>query len=192
MVLRIISPHYLTMMENIDRLMHASWFAQSGPVTERAPFDDATIRDIATVLRNEPHESWGRVPSIFIVLRTINQPHLVQSFLDEELTNLWFPCTLPFCLTDQTTRDAFLTAQRLVLTKALDLERENGKHRHFQNPGIFHSYNFQSWEEADLELFTRYKATSATKKMQENALSEASLSAKTGKFWKSSRMNSLL
>ncbi|KAF2679851.1 hypothetical protein K458DRAFT_407701 [Lentithecium fluviatile CBS 122367] len=42
--------------------------------------------------------------------------------------------TLSASLKSQTARCDFLDAQKMVLTKALDLEKEDGKHRHFSNP----------------------------------------------------------
>lgn len=59
---------------------------------------------------------------------------LIDVFLTEGLNDVWFPFThktLPESLRSQSARNDFLETQRLVLTKALDLEREDGRHRHF-------------------------------------------------------------
>lgn len=123
--------------QNVDALMQPAWFPDSTSISARTPFNESTIRDISTILRNADRESWSHVPRIYIVLRTINQSQLVDAFIDDKLTDLWFPFTrqtLPRCLPNDEMRADFLLAQHLVLTKALDLEKENGAHRHFQDP----------------------------------------------------------
>jgi hypothetical protein len=129
--------HTDAMAERTDDLMRTDWFPPSIPVAERTPFNDATIHNIAVVLRNTDHEKWSKIPRTYIVLRTIGQSHLIDTFANEGLTDLCFPFssqTLPRCLVDQATRDAFLAAQHLVLTKSLEIRIEAGGHDHFQDP----------------------------------------------------------
>lgn len=117
-------------------MMRPERFDGSVPIDLRNPFNDTTMQDIATILRNTGHEPWSLVPRLYIVLRTIDQLRLIGSFLDAGFTDQWFPFTrrtLPPWLYDQAMKETFLLAQRPVLTKALDLERENGKHRHFKS-----------------------------------------------------------
>lgn len=117
----------------IDQAMQA-WFPESPSITERKPFNEADLRNISNVLRSIGRESWSQVPRIYCTLRIINQLPVIESFLAQGLSDIWFPFThktLPGSLKSQTARNNFIEAQKLVLTKALDLEKEDGKHRHF-------------------------------------------------------------
>ncbi|EPS38648.1 hypothetical protein H072_7646 [Dactylellina haptotyla CBS 200.50] len=92
------------------------------------------IQQIASLL--EPVNSrWARVPRLYTVLRLIDQLPLLDSiFLAQGLTDFWLPFSLgslpdgvPLAI-----RSAFVRAQSVVLTKAIDLEKgERGRHRHF-------------------------------------------------------------
>jgi hypothetical protein len=79
-------------------------------------------------------DSWSRVPRLYTILRMVNQVQVIDSFVAQGVSDIWFPFslkTLPEDLRSDSSRFAFLEAQDLVLTKAFDLEREDGKHRHF-------------------------------------------------------------
>ncbi|KAF3926556.1 Ankyrin-3 [Arthrobotrys entomopaga] len=92
------------------------------------------VQQIASLL--EPINSrWARVPRLYIVLRLIDQlPLLDSTFLAQGLTDFWLPFSLG-SLPDGVplaVRSAFVRAQSVVLTKAIDLEKgERGRHRHF-------------------------------------------------------------
>lgn len=56
------------------------------------------------------------------------------TFIELGISDIWLPFsvkTLPECLKRPSVRDVFVKLQHVVLTKAFDLEREDGKHRHF-------------------------------------------------------------
>lgn len=117
----------------VDKAMHV-WFSQSIPIAERKPFNEGDFRDISNALRSTGRETWSRVPRLYATLRSINQLPLIDVFLTQGLSDVWFPFshkTLPESVRSQTARNNFIEAQRLVLTKSLDLEKEDGKHRHF-------------------------------------------------------------
>ncbi|KAI9747817.1 MAG: hypothetical protein M1835_001965 [Candelina submexicana] len=123
-------------LESKIRQALAAFFPKAGGlvVEEARPFPESDIQEISSLLRLLGGESWSRVPRTYIVLRTIGQQHLLDSFVDEGLSDLWFPHSmrsLPNVL-DLPTKAKFLEAQAIVLTKAIDLERgEQGKHIYF-------------------------------------------------------------
>ncbi|KAJ9662256.1 hypothetical protein H2201_006187 [Coniosporium apollinis] len=117
-----------------------TWFPHLGstPVNlkERVPFKESDLRGISDVLRRTGRDAWSRIPRIYAVLRIINQLQAIEVFLSLGVSDVWFPFspnTLPDALRSAEKSD-FLNAQRLVLTKALSLEQEDGKHRHFSDP----------------------------------------------------------
>lgn len=121
-------------LRTVDEAMQA-WFPVSVPLAERKPFDETDFRDISNALRSSGRESWSRIPRIYATLRIINQLPLIERFIAQGLNDIWFPFThktLPSeSIGGQTARNDFIEAQRLVLTKSLHLEKEDGKHRHF-------------------------------------------------------------
>ncbi|KAK6359606.1 hypothetical protein TWF696_000754 [Orbilia brochopaga] len=100
----------------------------------RACLLELEIQQIANLL--EPINSrWARVPRLYTLLRLIDQLPLLDSvFLSQGLSDFWLPFSLS-SLPDGiplAVRSAFVRAQPLVLTKAVDLEKgERGRHRHF-------------------------------------------------------------
>ncbi len=124
-------------LAKLDEAMRA-WFPpeQSTRLKERKPFTETEFRGISDILRRSGQQSWSRIPRIYAVLRIINQLDTIDIFVSCEITDVSFPFTqktLPEALQSQSARCNFLEAQVIVLSKALDLERENGKHRHFGN-----------------------------------------------------------
>ena len=121
----------------VDKAMLA-WFAPSTiPIASRCPFTETDLRGISDILRRTGRDSWSRIPRVYAILRLINQLPAIDDFLTQGLSDVWFPFShksLPASLKSQSARCDFLEAQRLVLSKGLDLEREDGKHRHFSNP----------------------------------------------------------
>ncbi|KAF2686666.1 kinase-like protein [Lentithecium fluviatile CBS 122367] len=125
-------------LDDSDQAMLA-WFPPvlATPITERRPFSETDLRGISEVLHRTGRVSWSCVPRLYATLRIIGQLPAIDDFLNQGLTDVWFPLshkTLPASLKSQAARCDFLDAQKLVLTKALDLEKEDGKHRHFSNP----------------------------------------------------------
>lgn len=113
-----------------------AWFPVSKEETSnpRKHFSESELRGISDILRRTGKESWSRIPRIYSVLRTINQLQTIEVFLSQGISDVWFPFThktLPEGLKSPSMRYEFLEAQRLVLCKALDLERETGKHMNF-------------------------------------------------------------
>jgi hypothetical protein len=98
-----------------------------------AKFREDDIREISDVLLHHGMYSWSRIPRIYITLRLINQIAAIEAFIALGITDLAFPfthATLPEALQSPKVRSDFLIAQDSVLTKALDLEKEDGRHRH--------------------------------------------------------------
>ncbi|KAF2800697.1 hypothetical protein K505DRAFT_412748 [Melanomma pulvis-pyrius CBS 109.77] len=124
-------------VDSVDKAMFA-WFAPSStPVASRRPFGETDLRGISDILRRTGRDSWSRIPRIYATLRIINQLPAIDDFLTQGLSDVWFPFShksLPASLKSQAARCDFLEAQSLVLSKGLDLEKEDGKHRHFSNP----------------------------------------------------------
>jgi hypothetical protein len=127
--------------DDVDSAAQAmlAWFPvnPTAPVAERKSFTERDLRDISEVLHRSGKQPWSRVPRLYATLRIINQLPALNGFLAEGITDVWFPFshrTLPASLRSPAARCDFLDAQNLVLAKALDLEKEDGKHRHFSNP----------------------------------------------------------
>lgn len=100
----------------------------------RARLSETDVRHISTGLSRKGKDSWSEVPRIYAVLRMINHVQLTDSFLAQGLSDIRFPFsqkTLPESLRSPSARFEFLRLQDAVLTKAFDLEREDGKHHHF-------------------------------------------------------------
>jgi hypothetical protein len=99
-----------------------------------ANYSDNDIQQISDLLRTLGRQSWSTVPRIYIVLRLINQLQLLDMFIDQGITDIWFPFTdrsLPETL-GPSIRAQFLECQSIVLTKAIDLENgDHRKHIHF-------------------------------------------------------------
>ncbi|KAL1801675.1 hypothetical protein ACET3X_002017 [Alternaria dauci] len=122
----------------LDEAMLA-WFPPSGTVelSTRSTFTETDLRGISHLLHQSGKPSWSRIPRIYTTLRLINELDVIDAFLDRGITDLSLPFnqrTLPGLLKDQSSRVRFLDVQSRVLTKALDLEKEKSKHRHFSNP----------------------------------------------------------
>lgn len=119
--------------DSCEQLLQA-WFPDI-EIVDRKPLAETDIRDIAQVLVRTSQASWSRIPRIYSVLRIIGQLEVISSFLDEDITDVWFPFsqrTLPASFNTHASRLDFLDAQHLVFNKkALNLERENTKHGHF-------------------------------------------------------------
>jgi len=97
-------------------------------------YKDHDFKVISELLKSSGRDTWSPVPRIYTVLRTIGQLQLIDSFLDQGITDIWFPfstSSLPKVLSG-TIHTQFLDAQKAVLTKGLSLEKDDSrKHAQF-------------------------------------------------------------
>jgi L1 cell adhesion molecule like protein len=97
-------------------------------------YTDAELNLISTHLRNSGRLSWSNVPRLYTVLRLIEQLPMLDSFVDQGITDIWFPFTsasLPDTLAPSS-RASFLKSQSVVLSKSLRFEKSSErKHVHF-------------------------------------------------------------
>ena len=97
-------------------------------------YTDAELTLISTHLRNSGRVSWSNVPRLYTVLRLIGQLPMLDSFVDEGITDIWFPFTsasLPGTLAPSA-RANFLRSQSVVLSKSLRFETSSERtHAHF-------------------------------------------------------------
>ncbi|KAF2640976.1 kinase-like protein, partial [Massarina eburnea CBS 473.64] len=115
------------------------WFPVSPPqqgkstLSHSERFSETDLRDISDVLRRVGQGAWSRIPRIYAVLRLLDRLDVIDLFLAQAISDVYFPFTvqtLPQSL-NPSVAHGFLQAQRVVLSSALDLERETGRHRHF-------------------------------------------------------------
>jgi hypothetical protein len=112
----------------------ASFFSEfSGSLDERQGFNDIQIQRIASLLR-QVQPGWSKVPRTYIVLRTIGQLDMLNELIAQGFSDHWFPVqprSLPSDLSPSI-RSRIVQAQRLILTKSLDLEKsDRGEHGNF-------------------------------------------------------------
>lgn len=115
------------------------WFLPGEDLSSRKQrqLTESNLKDISDTLRRFERIAWSRIPRIYAVLHAINELTAIDVFLNSGITDTSFPFsqrTLPEAFKDQASRCNFIEVQAIVLTKALDLEKENGRHRHFANP----------------------------------------------------------
>ncbi|CAI6342501.1 unnamed protein product [Periconia digitata] len=96
-------------------------------------FQEAEIMEVTTLLKQlAPTQS--HMPRTYIVLRSLGQLNLFDDLVSSGFSDYSFPVNekdVPKCV-PQDSRKSFLDAQKLVLTKALDLEKgERGSHCYF-------------------------------------------------------------
>ena len=115
----------------------ADFFPDQGE--PRTVYSDLDIHEISRCLKLTNEKKWSGAPRLYIVLRTIDQLNLLNILLDEGINDLLFPFTstsVPKLLSPDL-RKAFLAAQQLVLTKAVDLETGTKRHTHFGKDDAF-------------------------------------------------------
>ena len=108
-----------------------SQFFREG-VAPRAQFVDSDFESISRLLAQWGKPHWSCRPRTYAVLRMIDRIDLFEDFISHGLKDIAFPYTenrLPPPL-NPSAKAKFLRAQSSVVTKASDLERIEGRHRH--------------------------------------------------------------
>jgi hypothetical protein len=100
----------------------------------RKTYSDSDLQEISELLASSGRQSWSEVPRIYTVLRIIGELQVIDNFLGQGITDIWFPfssVSLPRALSSSM-QEKFLDVQKVVLTKGLDLEKNQSKeHAHF-------------------------------------------------------------
>lgn len=102
------------------------------PEAKQSQFADSDFDNMSRLLAQVGKPQWSYRPRTYAVLRMIDRIDLFDPFILEGLKDIAFPYTdsrLPTSLSP-TAKAKFLQAQNLVLTKASDLEKSDGRHRH--------------------------------------------------------------
>lgn len=105
-------------------------------------FDEDVFDKVSNLLACVGRQDWSLRPRTYVLLRMINRPDCMHDFVDHGLKDIDLPYDqkwLPKFL-DDVSRHMFMEKQSAVLTKANDLELENGRHKHFgaSADGYFH------------------------------------------------------
>jgi heat shock protein 1/8 len=113
----------------------------SGPSEERINYSDVDFKLISTYLSNMGKSRWSLVPRLYTVLRLIDQLDMLDTFIEQDITDIWFPFTqgsLPRAMSPSA-RTNFEKYQSLVLSKSLRFEKDR-RHDHFASgePLPFH------------------------------------------------------
>ena len=122
-----------TLIESAERSLEhlLSPYQQDAP-GQRVRLSESDVKQISSLLQYLDKPSWARVPRLYVVLRLVKHVHIIDSFIAQGISDIWFPFslkTLPESLRSASARYDFIELQDVVLTKAFDLEREDGKHR---------------------------------------------------------------
>ncbi|KAF2830325.1 hypothetical protein CC86DRAFT_159963 [Ophiobolus disseminans] len=123
-----------TAMDDLDKALGA-WFPPGRPI--QTAFSENDIRDISEVLRRYEKLTWSKIPRIYITLRLIDRLAAIDIFLSATITDVSFPFSqriLPEALKGQDARSDFLEKQTGKLSKALNLKKEDSRHRHLASP----------------------------------------------------------
>lgn len=107
-------------------------------------FAESDFDQVSELLSQIGKEDWSYRPRTYAVLRIIDRIDLFDNFIIEGLKDIAFPYSanqLPQAFNGHSIRSRFLEKQNLVLTKALDLEIEGGRHRHFAQDADMHFDN---------------------------------------------------
>ncbi|KAF1979816.1 HSP70-domain-containing protein [Bimuria novae-zelandiae CBS 107.79] len=94
-------------------------------------YTDSEFNQISTYLKNTGQPDWSQVPRLYTVLRLIDGLDLLEVFIQQGITDIWFPfgqTTLPRVLSPSIKAN-FLKYQDVVLSKSLLFEK-NPERRH--------------------------------------------------------------
>ena len=96
----------------LDRL-----FPDTMSQTEGVRFTEKDMREIATLLQRCSRDAWSHIPRIYTVLRVIGKLDAINKFIEEEITDIWFPFApvdLQTVLAGKPAQLRFLGVQQLV------------------------------------------------------------------------------
>src|SRR5437868_13969035 len=68
----------------------SEFFEPSRP-SSTVVYTDAELQQIAELLKSMGRPAWSTVPRIYTVLRTINQLEQLDVFIQQGITDIWFP-----------------------------------------------------------------------------------------------------
>ena len=122
---------------DFERAMAALFSAAEANRCRFTDSDFDTMSGLLTQVGKPPQ--WCHRPRTYAVLRMIDRIDLFDTFISDGLKDIAFPYTdsrLPNSLSP-TAKAKFLLTQNLVLTKASDLEKSDGRHRHL---GLWFGY----------------------------------------------------
>jgi len=105
----------------------------------RTKFTDDQCQDISRLISEIGKVGWSSLPRLYIILRTIDQLQVLDAFIDEGINDFCLPLTissLPRAL-GVAYHQEFLETQPLVLSKALDLEKNTKGHVYFTGDDHF-------------------------------------------------------
>jgi serine/threonine protein kinase len=101
---------------------------------QQAAYTYSEIQQVSLLL-SQVNLQWSKVPRTYMILQIIDCLDLLNSFINLGISDYWFPFTeqsLPPCL-QPGKRSQFVGAQNLVMTKSMDLEKdEGGQHCYFR------------------------------------------------------------
>jgi heat shock 70kDa protein 1/2/6/8 len=103
-------------------------FSTSDAETRQA-FTDVEFGQMSMYLRNMGRPTWSTVPRLYAVLRMIGQLTMLDAFVEQGMTDIWFPFTntsLPDVL-PPSARASFLTTQSMVFSKSLRFEKSSDR-----------------------------------------------------------------
>lgn len=87
------------------------WFPRTGKQHKLEPLPEKDTAEISTILGRGANQPWSRIPRIYIVLRMIDAVHVIDDFINERITDFWFPFaqnSLPRGFQNAALRAAFL------------------------------------------------------------------------------------
>jgi serine/threonine protein kinase len=132
--------------DEIERAMTGYFGAgQNGQASKG--YSEKDVQHISKLLEHLGKKEWSLRPRTYIVLRHINCTEIMPIFVSLGLFDIALPynhTTLPEAITSPSTRMRFLETQLVVLTKAMDLETFEGRHRHFSEDGDLHFKRIKS------------------------------------------------
>jgi L1 cell adhesion molecule like protein len=112
-------------------------FTSPSTGSNRTQYSDAEFNQIATYLRNTGRPAWSLVPRLYTVLRVIGQLPFLDRFIEQGITDIFFPFTtasLPAVMTPSS-RASFLQIQTAVLSKSLKFEKSSERRHALFGPG---------------------------------------------------------
>lgn len=144
-------------------------------------FSESDIRDVLEILFRLRYKAWSHIPRVYSVLRLVGCSTVIDSFIDASITDVTFPFTqgtLPEAIKSPTTRADSLKAQSSVLTKSLDLEKEDGRHRHLASADDAPFVKVAELGKGLTGMSTEFEAPSLTQSTRESLSPAAGLSAR--------------